>query len=376
MKRIARMVMIGIGGWILLTSMGILCAQSAEDPPPPMRLEDLTPENLDRAATPDPADRPVTASEPRAASEPTSADPRYDTVQRAIDFRRRMLQDGTVPVTPPKGEVLNTDAPKSLPKEGSSIAGRVGWIARDSEAGWYAVTFRNTKGQTWQAPRRLLPNRLLEGVEDILRDRPDTLFLVHGETTVFQGDAYLLLLRVAVYEGEEEELPPMEVAPSAPAADAKDTADAPQTPEDDKPSGELPSTDELADLLQKDKTGRAVSVAPAPPREQDANTETVAPAESAPLSAGSDSMIVDRTVRIVQDEKTGWWEVHFIADNTLREPPMRVLPNQMLQRVQSLQRILGNSDLKVRVTGETTYYRGLRFILLRKVLRERDMNQF
>jgi len=80
-------------------------------------------------------------------------------------------------------------------------------------------------------------------------------------------------------------------------------------------------------------------------------------------------MIVDRLVRVLPDSTGAWWEVRFEADNSLGEPPLRVLPGRFLQVAQKL-------GGKLRITGEMTHYKGQSYILLRKVLRERQLGQF
>ena len=86
--------------------------------------------------------------------------------------------------------------------------------------------------------------------------------------------------------------------------------------------------------------------------------------------------MVDRVVRIVKCRDGDWWEAHFQSDNTLREPPLRIHPSLMLVRAQSLSRAMGLADLKLRISGQITYYRGRRFLLLRKLLKQRNMGQF
>jgi hypothetical protein len=84
-------------------------------------------------------------------------------------------------------------------------------------------------------------------------------------------------------------------------------------------------------------------------------------------------ILVDRAGRLVREGE--WWVVTFVSDNhpqTLGEPPMKLLPNRMLERMvresQSSRR-----TVEFIVTGEVTDFMGENYLLLRKLMRKRDM---
>ena len=85
--------------------------------------------------------------------------------------------------------------------------------------------------------------------------------------------------------------------------------------------------------------------------------------------------MADRLVRILPEKKAGWWVAAFEGDNTLREAPLRLLPCRFLERAENA---VGNSKdtgVRFRVSGEVTTYKARRYLLLRKLLPERDMGQ-
>jgi hypothetical protein len=77
--------------------------------------------------------------------------------------------------------------------------------------------------------------------------------------------------------------------------------------------------------------------------------------------------VVDRLAHVQPAGADGWPLAVFVSDNTLREAPMRLLPNRLLGRTPT-----GEHSL----SGEVFIYRGRGYLLLRKAVRHFDMNQF
>jgi hypothetical protein len=88
-------------------------------------------------------------------------------------------------------------------------------------------------------------------------------------------------------------------------------------------------------------------------------------------------MVVDRLVRVLPEPAGRWWAAHFEADNTLQEPPLRLLPCGFLEVAQRAQsgRGIGPEPL-MRVSGLVTHYKQKRYLLLRKLLPERRLGRF
>jgi hypothetical protein len=80
------------------------------------------------------------------------------------------------------------------------------------------------------------------------------------------------------------------------------------------------------------------------------------------------SFIVDRTGRLARGEDGQQWEFRFDADGqSLQDPPVLVLPNLTLMAMEN-QVAATSRDLRFRITGEVTEYRGRNYVLLRKAV--------
>jgi hypothetical protein len=78
--------------------------------------------------------------------------------------------------------------------------------------------------------------------------------------------------------------------------------------------------------------------------------------------------VVDRVGRLARSGDAQQWEFVFEADGqALSDPPVIILPNLKLMAMEDA---VGGSrrDLRFRVTGDLTEYRGRNYLLLRKVL--------
>jgi hypothetical protein len=78
------------------------------------------------------------------------------------------------------------------------------------------------------------------------------------------------------------------------------------------------------------------------------------------------TFIIDRAGRLTRN-RSGQAEFTFDADGrALRDPPMIILPNRELMRMEN--HVAASSrDLRFRITGMVTEYRGRNYILLEKV---------
>jgi hypothetical protein len=117
--------------------------------------------------------------------------------------------------------------------------------------------------------------------------------------------------------------------------------------------------------------------------------DTAAPAQSAPVNGldavapgaanlatlreGSD--IIDRVGRLQKTADGLWEEFVFDGDGrSLKDPPVFILPNLKLMLMETK---FGDADrdLRFRITGTVTEYRGHNYILLDKVVVVQDKNQ-
>jgi hypothetical protein len=298
---------------------------------------------------------------------------------------RLLLDKPEVPITLPKDmEKPAESAP--LPAEGTMLVDRLCRLGSERDSYWLVLTFEpepgRPAGQTAPADdvdRRVLPCELMEQMETLAARMPGTRFRVSGETTVFEDRAYVLPTKVTVLPHEAPSSP---VSPLAPTA----TTNTASTPIGDlrpaaagKP-GELTSDDLLQALLSQN-VGRPIQTVPvlpdSPKPASVAPLGGLGPAGPGVLPAARGEMVADRLVRIVPDPQGRWWIAAFESDNTLQEPPMRLLPCAMLAKAKSLAGEARPGRMRIfRVSGKVTRYEGNRYLLLRKVIVELNLGQF
>ncbi|MCD4824987.1 MAG: hypothetical protein K8S55_10280 [Phycisphaerae bacterium] len=361
-----------------------------DEGPAPVRLEDLRTtkpaEKTPDAAKPD--KKKKTSADSKTQEKPSSGSsipvtqPNRQGADEA-EIARRLRHKPPVPVTNPTGGKQSTPVKgPSLPKDGTMVLRRDGYIARekkknksDKDSPWLVVTFVNDSKHRREDPRRLLPCRLLESVEKILAKTPNARFRISGETTNDGKYAYLLLRRVSVID----EPKPIEKSADTEKTKANEEDSANTSKSGTKTAKAAPktaaTTSDLISGMLKDDSGKAVLVTPAPTRSKAENKKSVAPAGYVP-EPGKQRLVIDRLIRVIRSKDGQWHEARFESDNTLRDPPMKLLPGQMLLRAIVFSKTARAHDLLLEVSGEVTYYRNQRYLLLRKVIRQRDMNQF
>ncbi|MBN1943494.1 MAG: hypothetical protein JW849_09410 [Phycisphaerae bacterium] len=387
-------------GFVILLVLGLACAEfCAEEPseaddewiPVPLeeieratlhhwssRTQPATPETLPEEQAEPTGKSPTSAPSEDESAGPDSEAPPPPPRLSPEEIARRLRSKGASPVVLPRGVKARSAAVAAATSggesdggpsasEGQAVAGRIGRVKKiprpGTEAEAFVVTFENNRRLPYESPRRLLPCRLLEEVETYLEAHPDVRFRFSGETTRDTKYSYLLLQRVAIVEEDVTDVEPPPVAKS-PARKATT-----------QPAGEDTTTGLIAEMLQ-DRPGRAIRTTPAPRRKADENVNSVAPAGETPFTPGKRELVVDRIIRVIQEPEGKWWQARFESDNTLREPPLRILPGLRLEWIKMMMADSGKSDMLLRVSGDVTYYRGKRYLMLRKVLRQRNMDEF
>lgn len=161
-----------------------------------------------------------------------------------------------------------------------------------------------------------------------------------------------------------KQAPPPEEASGEPAAGAKVN----QGPEQAPRTPRQPSAEDIIREFQKQRP----TVVPVLPSggEDEVSVRGESQAKTRPrLPDGY--MLMDRSGRIAQEGP--WWVFAFESDSgTHPEPPMKLLPNQALERMVRESRG-GLEPIVFVVTGEVTDFRGENYLLPRKVLRKRDL---
>jgi len=137
------------------------------------------------------------------------------------------------------------------------------------------------------------------------------------------------------------------------------------------------SSDQVFDQMLKPATRPSKQLAPLPEQPvRDTKSAAGAVKPNAPpvVVIREGSMIIDRLGRISHTQ-TGQAEFNFESDGkALRDPPMLLLPNLILNQIED-QIAVSNRDLKLRVTGVVTEYKGRNYLLLEKVIVPLDVTQ-
>ena len=261
-----------------------------------------------------------------------------------------------------------------LPAEWSAIVNRLCRIQRDEKSGWILMIFEDEVGRSGEQPRWILPSELLDDMERVANENPEVLFRVSGQTTVYDKQLYIL---VGQASAQAPAPPPPEPTPAVQEKPAPTS----RPGEAESPSKEPPaeSIEEIMARLLKEKPGEPV--VPSTPKPQEVKpVPSVAPAPAAKdveLAASPDQLVIDRLVRVLPVGVGKWMQVTFESDNNLQEPPLRLLPCRELETAEKIAAAAGDRKMvRFRVSGRVTQYKGRRYLLLKKVVLERDMGQF
>jgi hypothetical protein len=301
----------------------------------------------------------ASAQRPSAGSAPASGP--ADT-----SLRIGPLGGGGVPVAAPvlvRGRL--PARPPSVLSEGEMLIDHTAALARDATGKWWTVKHRRT-GVLY-----LLPCELLETVEDVHAKRPMAKFALSGRVYRYYNDYYMLLRRAAQV-GRRPVRPPSPRPRTRPAATTRPVSSVPSTTS--RPASKGASADDVARLLTRRPSKPIVPVArPITPSWEGSS---VAPAGK-PIKPGPGRMIINRLTRLhAPDEKGGWFTLAFEADNTRREPPMRLLPNTQLERMEALSRLGKASGVTFYVSAEIYAYRATNYVLLRTIRRRHPLDRF
>ena len=241
-----------------------------------------------------------------------------------------------------------------------------GSLAKDPTGKWWTVKHPRT------GVLHLLPCELLGTVEDIHAKRPSAKFALSGRVYRYYND-YFLLLRRATEMGKRRPVRlPTSRPQTRPAFTTRPAASAPAATS--RPATKGASADDVARMLARPPSKPIIPVAaPIAPSEQGPSV----PPAAEPIKPGPGRMIIHRLTRLrLPDSEGGWFKLVFESDNTLREPPMPVLPNMQLERFEALSRMGRASGALFYVSGEIYAYRGTNYVLLRTIVRRRPMDRF
>jgi hypothetical protein len=137
------------------------------------------------------------------------------------------------------------------------------------------------------------------------------------------------------------------------------------------------SADQVFEQMAKPTTQPTRTLAPLPEhdvQDRTAGASAVKPGAPRVSVIREGTLLVDRMGRLSHSE-TGAAEFTFESDGkALRDPPMLLLPNQKLGELEAVI-ATANRDLKFRVTGVVTEYKGRNYLLLEKYIVPIDLAQ-
>jgi len=261
-----------------------------------------------------------------------------------------------------------------LPPEGSKIVDRLCRISTD-RSGWVLAWFPAEGRRKAIRPRWALPNETLEAIETLQAKNPKVIFRVSGEMTIYRDNSFILIRRVAVIEPEDKATMGDSSAGGNTAAvsatQPKSGTEASLATQPATQPTTAPSSADLMNKLLSEKNPTPV-ILPRHKKKIDASrVKSVAPgAKGDVIEPATARLVVDRLITIQQTGQAKWLQATFEADNTLREPPVLLLPCRLLVFAE-----VQPTSTRLRVTGEITNYKGKRYMLLRKVVVERQMNR-
>lgn len=158
------------------------------------------------APSPSPTTRPAGTTAPAApTTRPQDPEASADAViQALLESRVKKPVLPKAPSTAPASQRV-TVAPRTILQPlptppGTMIWNRLGRIVKDRASGWWTFRFESEKNILYEAPMRILPNRQLETMENILdkSGRIHPRFVVSGEVTQYRGKRYLLIRKKLV----------------------------------------------------------------------------------------------------------------------------------------------------------------------------------
>ena len=338
-----------------------------------------------------------------------------------------LIGDGPeVPVTRAREDDAGETKRPKLPVDGSFLDSRLCRIYPDPESGWVMVEVLSD-GKRRQPARWALPSRMLAKMEEEIRKTPHAVFRISGENTVYDKRCFILITKASLRPPAATQ-PAITIRPATqpatsrprpvivttqpatrpstqpstqpttqpstrpttqPSSRPKPVATAPTTQSTEtKPAttgqalsgpAALPeaTADDIMAELRKDTIGPRIEPRPAPGTDRPNRPEVAPLPNEKTLSAKRGTFVVDRLVNVLPVGLGRWMEARFVSDNTLREPPLRLLPCRMLRRAELL--VAGSrkgQTPQLRVSGVITYYKGRRFLLLRKAIQERGLDRF
>lgn len=281
----------------------------------------------------------------------------------AEELGRMLLDRPPVPVTEPQTGVATVKPRRDLPIDGTMVVDSRARLVPEPATGWFVLRFLPSEGASPPVPRRVLQGELLEQMEAVIAKDPDAIFWISGETTIYTQRCFLLPRKATVVDSGV-----------VLATKATEQPHSPQAPAD-QPQTDTVSSEDIFKKLMADDPGRPLTGRSVRPNQRELQGESIAPLPGKAIIQAERTLVIDRVVRIVPERVGGWLVGRFESDNTLQEPPVRLLPCAMLTEAERLMTVGKGRFAKLKVSGEVSFYRGKGYLLLRSVMPERQMGQ-
>ncbi len=244
-------------------------------------------------------------------------------------------------------------------REGSHLIQARTRLQFDKTAGRWVLLVPRAKGAEGGEERLIvLPSRVLSEMREQIESGPpesqaETWFNVRGRVSVYHGRRYVLVKHASLGEREET------IADETPGAEEAITGGiAGSQPAQAQARASGDSAEDIAAALEK----AAGTMKRSSGVRADGSERTVTASDSDAAQAEGQS-IVNRRGRVQRQSDGEWWWFVFDADASgLGDPPVRLLPCTMLERMEEyVQRAGPNAVLLV--TGSVHVYEGQRYVL-------------
>jgi hypothetical protein len=289
------------------------------------------------------------------------------------------------PATKPAIESDGNDealAPFRAPllREGSYVVDVSAQAKRDTTDGlWRLVLDQNAKTATG-AELILLPCTKLAEMQRIIESTPagDVTFQVTARVFVYRGRNFILPVHAPVLAEQETVSSANSPASSAPDSSAdgsqsNEAAPAAQAPASTGPEGGETAADIIGELERasdspvrsagaaRETARKSSSTAAASERRQPGATAVAAPAPPGRL-LHEDTAIVARRGKLFRDGAGGWLFVFDADASGLADPPMKLLPCLLLEKIEDYARQAGNNSPAL-LSGQVYLYNSQNYLL-------------
>lgn len=257
-----------------------------------------------------------------------------------------------------------------LLREGSYLIEAKSHIEADAQRGFWKLIVDQPNQNLPAHQLRLMPCTRLSEMQRIVEASPNRriTFQVTGPVFVFRNSNYILPTHVPVLMEQETESPPQAAAPE------------PQPAEPTSTESDLPPSDSAQNILRdlERAAGPLHQPSTRPPSSENATTQGAEDRTSRRVTSGAraasstpaekllpeESPIVERRGRITHTAAgDGGWMFVFDADaNGLADPPMRLLPCLLLERMEDYARRRGNNSPAL-LSGTVYLYNGQNYLL-------------